>query len=141
MAMATDTRLNLVEGRPALAFEDLCALIALTAHWQIEPVTISHLVRASMVDRIYDALFKLLENAKLSEKDLSVIEQALEEIHLLHQLPDIYAFERAVFSRKMAFARELPIDPTLSERASMLVSNPEGLLHTMKLNRTNKERT
>jgi hypothetical protein len=96
------TVLNLHEGHPSNASDDVKALSALVAHSLVEPVMISELIRMAIGTVALSATWEALQSPALQEAQLSDIQKAWESVDLLGQAEAVLVMERPFVELNLA---------------------------------------
>jgi hypothetical protein len=94
-SLGVRTALELHDGHPAAAWTNLLAQARLVTAWDIEPVTISHLVRFSLTGIAFNTAWQALQNQQWSEQNLATLQREWATLNFFTNLPLTAAFERA----------------------------------------------
>lgn len=87
--------LELHDGRLDAAWTNVLAATRLVTAWEVEPVEISQLVRASCVTPAFNIIWQALQTNGWSEAQLDQLQREWEAVDFFKSLPETTAFARA----------------------------------------------
>jgi hypothetical protein len=86
--------LELHDGHPDEAWTNLLAATRLVTAWHVEPVPISCLIRATMMDNNYALTWQALQFNHWPDDRLAILQREWEAVDFFTNLPEIFGIER-----------------------------------------------
>jgi hypothetical protein len=116
------------------AWRNLLAATRLVTEWEIEPVDISYLVRASCVQTVFAMTWQAFHACGWPEDRLAQLEAEWSKVDFFAGLPEIAAFQRACFVAACQEERTRPV--AASQPISSMIHSPRYAYYDLQSRRS-----